>query len=89
MVMTREPPAGGMTLEWATLDGMRASPEGSAYAEFWLGAPDSASDPQLALAGVVAHIGPVLQDLLRASLREGGAPTGNDPGANDPPAAAK
>lgn len=67
-------------ITWTPLNEVAASPDGSAYAEFWLSAPGSA-DAQLALAGVVAHIGPVLEDLLRSSPQHSGGQTGDDPPA--------
>ena len=72
-----------MELTWTHLPDVPAAADGSAYAEFWLYAPGS-PERQLALAGVVAHIGPVLEDLLRTS----GEPTSRPP-HDDLPSAAK
>lgn len=76
-----EPPRKGPALSWIPLEGIAAAPEGSAYAEFWLSAP-GAGDQQRALAGVVAHIGPVIEKLA------GGRPGKPDRPADDDSAAA-
>ena len=55
-----------MELTWTPLPEVPAVADGSAYAEFWLHAPGSAWR-HLALAGVVANNGPVLQELLRTA----------------------
>lgn len=73
-----------MELTWTQLKEVAASPDGSAYAEFWLSAPGSA-DPQVELASVVAHIGPELERLLRLAAQQT-PPQG--PTSDDPPAAA-
>lgn len=57
-----------MELTWTPLADVPAAADGSAYAEFWLYAPGS-PQRQLALAGVVAHIGPVLEELVRGPGR--------------------
>ena len=69
-----------MELTWTPKEVPFAA-DGSAYAEFWLNAPGSVT-AQVALAAVVGHIGPVLQELIRSSPRP------RRQGGDDPPATA-
>lgn len=71
-----------LKLTWTDLKEVEASPDGSAYAEFWLNAR-GAAEPQRALAGVVRHIRPALVDWLRSHLNDNDKPTPDD----DPPTA--
>lgn len=74
------PRPAGPKLSWVPVEGVAAAPEGSAYAEFWLNAPGW-SDPQRALAGVVAHVGPVLEKLTRPQRPKPEPSPGDDPAA--------